>query len=57
VEDRVAYCQDIEARIVVAREQAELYNAREELFQQKPTEYPQVRCQRGPYSDATSCES
>ena len=57
MEDRVAYCQDIEARIVVAREQAELYNAREELFQQKPTEYPQVRCQRGPYSDATSCES
>lgn len=42
VEERVAYCQDIEARITVAREQAELYNAREELFQQKPTEYPQV---------------
>eukprot|EP00976_Prorocentrum_cordatum_P096152 1190450-Prorocentrum_minimum.AAC.2 len=34
--------KDIEERLNVAKEQAELYNAREELFGQKPTDYPQT---------------
>ncbi|KAK3261161.1 hypothetical protein CYMTET_29916, partial [Cymbomonas tetramitiformis] len=42
VEERLVYVQDIEQRIQQSRDHTELYNSREELFGQKPTDYPQL---------------
>lgn len=43
VEERVAYVQDIEAKLAQCAAAADLYNAREAIFALPASEYPQLK--------------